>query len=327
MYPLNNSIKMILKLESGSCIAGQVGESPGGPSQTVFYLRTGSWVVAKLQQAPEINVQIALVGEGKAHPAIVMFHIRSVGVDLFFNCWINCFVNNSEHNGDAFQMLSNLANQDKIVIYSVGDDRSKDLPSVTIDNRYRDKFSQIFQIMESQFPWTTEDFETTKQQLWAKYPNNEMLWRSLNNARQIKGVPFISGLSEKESTKDGPIYFPSVPKKTIGYTSVPNDFLTALYRFQLSENQRKLLLFLELHSHGCGKAYTSMRWLKDFVAGSLPPEHMGELLRLCKEQNIIIIKRKNYYINYDVSTWKVPQNPTYSKVAADKVQRVNMKSK
>lgn len=149
-------------------------EKLGGPTWELAWLvHEEDAEIRKLGQ-PEIEFRAGLMVEpaGGLRVGLVPVMLR-VGTGIY-ESWIN-------ESGAEYSLLGMLAAQPRNVIHIMGRATKRDL---VVPNRLatfaRDALIRIAEIG----PWTMADFDSAREQVYARYPNVPALWAALDGSQQ-----------------------------------------------------------------------------------------------------------------------------------------------
>ncbi len=119
-----------------------------------------------------VTLRHGLFVTGEVALVPVMFRIRS-GADRLFETWFNYYAD--EAGPSHFRDLST---QKDICFHLYGDSRTRE-KTLTIVNDTRDFFRKTIAVIIHIEPWTADEFERAKAQIYHKHPSPDSLWENL----------------------------------------------------------------------------------------------------------------------------------------------------
>lgn len=140
---------------------------------TYFAIKEEPRFLKRLSSRPAISVRTGLFYYGGV--ALVPFMMRAGGDNnMLYESWLNYFA-----SGDAGKKaFDDLATQDEI-IFIFYDPQGNEARKLSIKNSLRAQFRLFIDHIESLGPWTMDDFNRERENLYRDYPTPQDLWNAL----------------------------------------------------------------------------------------------------------------------------------------------------
>jgi hypothetical protein len=160
--------QLIVQMPPGTAIPCRTWRP--GP-HTDFLVREDSGVINGLSHSSIIRRHgLFLTGE----VAVVPFMFRiGPDADQLFETWFNY------HAGDAGPShFRDLRTQEDVCFHLYGDSRTRE-KTLAIVNNSRDFFRKAIAVIIHIDPWTADEFDRARAQIYHKHPSPDSLWKSL----------------------------------------------------------------------------------------------------------------------------------------------------
>lgn len=158
----------------GLSIYGDWKENEEDPFETAIFIQEENKFINKLSKYPKVHIKAGLIFYENIGLVVVQVLINN-NYDMLYEFFINYW-----QSGGGKQYFSNLANQDRIMLFFYrGHERKR---NIQVENQLKDGFKSFMIELLKYSPWSTEDFDKAKEKLYADFPKPVDLWRKLEES-------------------------------------------------------------------------------------------------------------------------------------------------